>query len=113
MSICSQSCATSNETRSGLVPRAEAWTWSSLQWLALPDKAPVRLDPGTVPRGGEWVEGVNAAITEAEVERVRVCVRRDRPFGSEEWTKATARSLGLVSSLRPRGRPPAVDSTTS
>ena len=44
--------------------------------------------------------------TEAEVERVRECVRRDRPFGSADWTKATAGDLGLEYSLRPRGRPP-------
>jgi putative transposase len=48
-------------------------------------------------------------MTEAEVQRVRECVRRDRPFGSAAWTTATARSLGLEYSLRPRGRPSAAD----
>ena len=99
--------------RAGLVERAEAWPWSSLRWLAAHEQAPVRLEPGTVLRGRDWVEGVNAAMTEAEVERVRHCVRRDRPFGSAAWTVATARSLGLEYSLRPRGRPPAADSATS
>jgi putative transposase len=99
-----------NPLRAGLVERAEAWPWSSLRWLAFPDQAPVRLEPGTVPRGREWVEDVNLAMTEAEVERVRECVRPDRPFGSAEWTAATARTLGLEYSLRPRGRPPAMDS---
>ncbi len=42
-----------NPPRAGLVERAEAWRWSSLRWLALPDEAPIRLVPGTVPRGGE------------------------------------------------------------
>ena len=72
----------------------------------------MRLEPGTIPRGRDWVEGVNLAMTEAEVDRVRECLRRDRPFGSAAWTTATARSLGLEYSLRPRGRPPAADSAT-
>jgi putative transposase len=99
-----------NPLRAGLVDRAEAWPWSSLRWLAVPDQAPVRLEPGTVLRGTEWVEGVNVAMTEGEVERVRECVSRDRPFGSSAWTLTTARSLGLESSLRPRGRPRALGS---
>jgi putative transposase len=98
-----------NPLRAGLVERAEAWPWSSLRWLPFPDQGPVRLEPGTVPRGREWVEDVNLAMTEADVERIRQCVRRDRPFGSAEWTAATARTLGLEYSLRPRGRPPAID----
>jgi putative transposase len=103
-----------NPLRAGLVNRAEAWSWSSLRWLASPDQAPVRLEAGTVLQGTAWVEGVNAAMTEAEVEveRVRESVRRDRPFGSAGWTTATARTLGLESSLRPRGRPPAADKVT-
>ena len=100
-----------NPLRAGLVDRAEAWPWSNLRWLAFPDQGPVRLESGTVLRGREWVEGVNVAMTEAEVERVRECVRRDRPFGSATWTMATARSLGLESSLRPRGRPRALGAT--
>jgi len=95
-----------NPLRAGLVERAEDWRWSSLRWLESPAEAPVRLDPGTIPRGTHWVEGVNAAMTDAEMQRVRECVRRDRPFGSAGWTVTTAKQLGLESSLRPRGRPP-------
>jgi putative transposase len=101
-----------NPLRAGLVDRAEAWSWSSLRWLASPDRASVRLDAGTVLRGTEWVEGVNAAMTEAEIERVRESVRRDWPFASAGWTTATARTLGLESSLRPQGRPPSTDKVT-
>jgi putative transposase len=96
-----------NPLRARLVDRAESWRWSSLRWLSCPERAPVRLEPGTVLRGQEWAEGVNAAMTEAEVARVRECVRRVRPLGSVEWTVATARSLGLEYSLRHRGRPSA------
>ena len=47
-----------NPLRAGLVGRAEEWRWSSLCWLSAPEQGPVRLEPGTVPRGTLWVEGV-------------------------------------------------------
>jgi putative transposase len=64
-----------NPLRAGLVERAEAWRWSSLRWVSGPERAPVRREPGTVPRGRPWVEGVNAAPADLEVENVRVSVR--------------------------------------
>src|SRR5262249_45271313 len=85
--------------------RAEAWEWSSLRWLTTPERSPVRLEPGTIPRGTRWLDGVNAPMAEAELDRLRECVRRDRPFGADAWTNATAARLGLESSLRPPGWP--------
>jgi putative transposase len=41
-----------NPLRAGLVGRAEEWPWSSLRWVSAPAQAPVRLEPGTVPRPG-------------------------------------------------------------
>jgi hypothetical protein len=38
-------------------------------------------------------------------EIAREPVRRDRPFGTSEWTLKTAKALNLESSIRPRGRP--------
>jgi hypothetical protein len=67
--------------------------------------SPVRLEPGTVPRGALWVEGVNAAAAYIGLEDVRESVRRDRAFGSSGWTLETAKVLGLEYRLRPRGRP--------
>jgi putative transposase len=84
-----------NPLRASLVARAEEWPWSSLHWLRMPERAPVRLEPGTVPRGALWEEGVNAATADVEVETVRESVRRDRPFGSAAWTRTTAQALGL------------------
>jgi putative transposase len=94
-----------NPLRARPIDRAEDWPWSSLQWLSKPEQAPVRLDPGTVPRGSRWVDGVNESSTDPGVERLRECIYRDRPFGSPDWTLATAQRLGLDSGLRPRGRP--------
>ena len=57
-----------NPLRAGLVERAEAWPWSSLRWLAAPEQGPVRLEPGTVPRGTLWVEGVNAVTADIDLD---------------------------------------------
>jgi putative transposase len=56
-----------------------------------------------VVRHGNWVEFVNEPMTEAEAEAIRLCIRRNRPFGSDAWTRATAVRLGLQSSIRDRG----------
>ncbi len=95
-----------NPLRAKLVARAEDWPWSSLKALSDPSATPVRLDPGPAPRGAGWIEAVNAAMFEAEVERVRDSIRRDRPLGDPSWTLATAVNLSLEYSLHPRGRPP-------
>jgi hypothetical protein len=46
-----------------------------------------------------------AKIAEAEVERLRECLQRRRPYGDAAWTVKTARRMDLEASLRPRGRP--------
>jgi putative transposase len=91
-----------NPVRAGLVERAQDWPWSSA--------APARggepsLDAGPVVRPTSWLEHVNAAQTEAEVEALRMCMRRRRPYGDSAWVERVAGLLGLGSSLRPRGRP--------
>ena len=63
------------------------------------------LDPGPVPRPATWLEHVHPPQTEAEVERLRECLRRGRPYGASEWMIQTATRLGLEASLRPLGHP--------
>jgi hypothetical protein len=92
-----------------LVERAEAWSWSSLRWLSTPERAPVRLEPGTVRRGTLWVEGVNAATADIDLASVRESVHRDRPFGSSRGAVETARALGLEYGAQSRGRPRTVE----
>jgi putative transposase len=91
-----------NPVRAVLVERAQDWRWSSA-WL--PPRATPILDPWPIPRPSNWLEWVNEPQTEAEVERLRECLRRGRPFGDGVWMEATAKRLGLESSLRPQGRP--------
>jgi putative transposase len=91
-----------NAVRAGLVARAQDWLWSS----AAPHREgmPV-LAPGPMEQALDWLRYVNEPQTEAEVEAVRECIRRRRPYGEETWTQQTARQMGLEASLRPRGRP--------
>ena len=56
-------------------------------------------------RPAEWVEWVNAAQTEDEIEALRKCVNRGTPYGAETWKTQIAATLGLKSTLQPRGRP--------
>jgi putative transposase len=91
-----------NFLRAGLVDCVEARPWSS---LSVPRHGPT-LDPGPVPRGPGWLAFVQAPMTEVEAEVVHLSIRRDRPFGADAWTRATAERLGLEFTLRPPGRPP-------
>jgi putative transposase len=95
-----------NPVRARTVPvrKAERWPWSSIGTVPPGVEAP-RLDRGPVPRGADWKEWVNRPQTVAESVALRECLVRGRPYGDDRWTRATAKRLGLESSLRPRGRP--------
>ena len=86
--------------RANIVRRAEDWAWSS----ARTPGALQLCSPLERPEG--WSEFVNAPQTPAEIEAIQRSVARGAPLGSEAWVAETASSLGLESSLRPRGRPP-------
>ena len=58
-----------------------------------------------MPCPSRWVEEVNRPQTQAELAALRRSVERGRPFGGERWVQKTAASLGLETTLRPRGRP--------
>ncbi len=86
------------------IRKAERWPWSSIGRKPAEIEVP-RLDPGPVPRGPHWLEWVNQKPPEPELETIRECLTRGRPFGAPDWQKETADRLGLEHSLRPRGRP--------
>jgi putative transposase len=92
-----------NPVRAELAAKAEDWPWSS---AASPRAVVPQVDESPVPRPANWLAWVNEPQTAAEVEQLRECLRRGRPFGHAPWMTDTARRLGLESSLRPRGRPP-------
>jgi len=95
-----------NPLRAKLVERAEDWRWSSL-WAVEHGQAQQRglLSQWPVARPADWVELVNIPQSPAELEAVRVSVRRGRPYGQESWQRQTAGLLALEASFRPQGRP--------
>jgi putative transposase len=88
-----------------MVPRAEDWPWSSLGGGAGAGGKRVQLTQWPVARPAGWVELVNDMVAEEELQRLRSCVRRSRPFGDDAWVRRTARRLGLESTLRDPWRP--------
>lgn len=97
-----------NPLRAKLVRRAQDWPWSSLSQYARRrprGEPPPPLAPWPLPRPANWTALVNRAIPEPELARVRLSLDRDRPLGSDDWTRRTARTLHLEQTLRPRGRP--------
>jgi putative transposase len=95
-----------NALHGKLVRRAEDWRWGSLWRLrqGKADEAP-RIHPWPVTRPSDWLTYVNLPAPTLEVEAVRNCARRGRPYGDEAWVEDVATQLGLQSTLRPRGRP--------
>ena len=95
-----------NALRAGLVERAEQWRWGSLwRWVQAVEPEPKLLAPWPMSRLPNWVDRVNAPLSELELEAIRRCTRRGSPLGDPSWVESTAKRLGLESTLRPRGRP--------
>jgi putative transposase len=82
-----------NALRAGLVPRAADWPWCSLKHWGERPLLPF-LDPGPVPRAPDWPIYVDRVEHESELARIRSCVQRQAPFGSEKWASETALKLG-------------------
>lgn len=92
-----------NALRSGLVPRAEAWPWSSLAQRC-GARLPVDLAEWPVSRPPDWLEAIQVDPV-TETHEVRLAVRRNAPYGPADWQRRIAADLGLTKSLHPRGRP--------
>jgi putative transposase len=98
-----------NGLRAGLVARAADWPWGGLHARAAGGK-PFALAEWPVDCPGDWPAVVDAAIDPAELDRLRRRhVNRGQPLGDDGWVAATARRLGLASTLRPIGRPRKVE----
>jgi len=96
-----------NSVRAGLVERAEDWVWSST-WANLhaDDPRALRLCAWPIPRPDDWLTRVNQPLTSSEIDALRKCTERGRPYGSRSWVEQTAEKIGLQYTLRSRGRPP-------
>jgi putative transposase len=95
-----------NALRANLVERAEEWRWGSL-WrrcqAGAEEKSILTACPVELP--SDWVDRVNRADNEKELESLRRSVCRGRPYGTPEWQRSITKRLGLESAYRSPGRP--------
>ena len=95
-----------NALRAKIVKRAEDWEFGSLyRWHHKCDREPTLLSRWPIRRPASWKDRVNKPLTQAELDAIRVCSSRGRPYGDREWTEATCERTGTWSTIRPRGRP--------
>jgi len=95
-----------NPVRARMVNSAEDWPHGSLhRWCQGSELAPQILSPWPIPRLRNWVKRVNEPLSAKELETMRTCVNRGRPFGDETWTEEIAQRHGLWYTIRPIGRP--------
>ena len=95
-----------NALRANLVRKAEDWPFGRLWIRECGSKAHrAMLSDWPVPRPRKWVQSVNEAATDAELEVIRRSCRRGSPYVSADWVKKTAKELGLESTLRSPRRP--------
>jgi len=86
-----------NPLRAGLVERAQNWQWSSLYArLQGPEEIASLLSDWPIERRGDWVNHVNRAQSAAEEEAIRLCSRRGRPLGDEQWVQKAAQRFDLT-----------------
>jgi putative transposase len=99
-----------NARSAGLVDRAEQWRWSSL-WARQQGPPALRavLSEWPVDRPRNWVRIVNEPLTEPELGRLEISLKRGRPFGQDRWTARTVARLGLQHTVRREGRPSQAD----
>ena len=85
--------------------RAEFWPWNSIAARLDPDRREQLCDPWPVEIPQNWLEVVNRPEAYEELEAIRKCAARGRPYGNETWTLSTAADLGILSTIRATGRP--------
>ena len=93
-----------NAARAGLILRAEDWPWGGLYARRRGGK-PFTLGQWPVDRPRDWRAHVNASLHEKQLQQLRTCVNRGRPFGDPNWVQRIAKRLGLEFTLRNAGRP--------
>lgn len=91
-----------NPLRANLVKHAEDWQYGSLfRWNQSAEPLPKILSPWPIPRLPNWIQRVNEPLGEKELDAIRTCVNRGRPFGDEQWTDEVAEKHGLWFTMRP------------
>jgi putative transposase len=94
-----------NALRAGMVEQAQHWLWCGLAARIGQLEKPFVLSEWPVDRPARWTAIVNQAMEKDDLETLRSCVRRGRPYGGREWVERIARRLGIEPTSRDRGRP--------
>ena len=92
-----------NAKRAKLVKEAEAWPYGSL--CERSEMSRGILDEPSMPLEDNWQAYVNEPIQKNELNTIRNSVNRQAPLGVAHWQMKTAVELGLLSTLKQRGRP--------
>ena len=93
-----------NPLRANLVEQAELWPWSTLAMRVPGATRPTWLSAWPIYEPPDWIEIVNQPETDAELAALRRSAWRERPYGSDAWTRRTAVQLDLLHTLRGRPR---------
>jgi putative transposase len=95
-----------NPVRANLVKAAQQWRWGSCAVrLDRSHELHALLADWPVRRRKDWLQWVNTPQTPQEEAAVLEHIRRNRPWGDQQWVTRTAEALNLGQTLRPRGRP--------
>ncbi len=90
-----------------MVARAQDWRWSSLgRYTQRDHKVRQLLARWPIPRPKNWASRVNRVEDKKELQAVRRSAQRGQPYGSELWSERSVQTLGLESTVRPRGPAP-------
>jgi putative transposase len=87
-----------NPVRAGLASSPAEWIWSSAKRKDLVDPLLIDVPPD-----------LDIPLSSDELDRLHESVSRQRPYGSPSWQEEIAKKLGLLVSMRPRGRPKTVN----
>lgn len=95
-----------NPLRAGLIKKAQDWRWGSA-WVRNKGDAKQKLllSPWPVEAPIAYEEWLNTLdkYEKEKIENIRLCIKRNRPFGSINWVKNATEKLGLTSTLNNRG----------
>lgn len=84
----------------------DQWRFGSLyRWKRGTSAERKLLSRWPIPRSPSWVEKVEMALSDRELQRFQWSEKRGCPFGDEAWAESTAIKFDLEMTMRPRGRP--------
>lgn len=94
----------SNPVRAGLVETAGFWKWSSFAERFQENENNL-IEKSSLVSPSFWAEWVGQALSEAELNSIRNCVKRQIPYGRRSWQEKVCKILGVESLLKSIGRP--------